>query len=82
MYYNSKYKIIHMILLMITLISSIYFLIKHDFRYSGAFILITLGLQQIVLACNSFKLEKRIESIFNLVISVFLLIISIEILVS
>ena len=78
MYYNNKFKILIKIVSIITILTGIIAIAKPNFRMVMMPIMfIILGLQQLLIGVNSFKLNKKTESILSIGASIFTVLCSI-----
>ena len=77
MYYNTKFKIISIAISVVTILTAIFSIVKHDLKIIMPIVLILLGIQQIIMGINSFKLNKKKEYTLSIGVSIFLFLCSI-----
>ncbi|WP_242841862.1 hypothetical protein [Clostridium beijerinckii] len=77
MYYNTKFKIINITISIVTILTAIFSMVKHDLKIIMPIMLILLGMQQLIMGINSFKLNKKKEYTLSICISIFLFLSSI-----
>ncbi|OVE70154.1 hypothetical protein CCS79_03880 [Clostridium diolis] len=78
MYYNTKFKIINITISIITILTAIFSILKPNLRMIiMPIVLMLLGIQQLIMGINSFKLNKKKEYTLSMGVSIFLFLCSI-----
>ncbi len=77
MYYNTKFKIINIIISVVTILTAIFSIVKPDLKMVMPIVLMLLGIQRLILGINSFKLNKKTEYTLSIGASIFLFLCSI-----
>ncbi|NMF07618.1 hypothetical protein HF849_23360 [Clostridium beijerinckii] len=78
MYYNTKFKIINITISIITILTAIFSIVKPNLRMViMPIVLMLLGIQQLIMSINSFKLNKKKEYTLSIGVSIFLFLCSI-----
>ncbi|WP_242984811.1 MULTISPECIES: hypothetical protein [Clostridium] len=78
MYYNTKFKIINITISIITILTAIFSVLKPNLRMIiMPIVLMLLGIQQLIMGINSFKLNKKKEYTLSMGVSIFLFLCSI-----
>lgn len=78
MYYNNKFKIINITISIITILTAIFSVLKPNLRMIiMPIVLMLLGIQQLIMGINSFKLNKKKEYTLSMGVSIFLFLCSI-----
>lgn len=78
MYYNTKFKIINITISIITILTAIFSIVKPNLRMViMPIVIMLLGIQQLIMSINSFKLNKKKEYTLSIGVSIFLFLCSI-----
>lgn len=78
MYYNTKFKIINITISIVTILTAIFSILKPNLRMIiMPIVLMLLGIQQLIMGINSFKLNKKKEYTLLIGVSIFLFLCSI-----
>ncbi|ALB45241.2 hypothetical protein HGI53_11850 [Clostridium beijerinckii] len=78
MYYNTKFKIINITISIITILTAIFSILKPNLRMIiMPIVLMLLGIQQLIMGINYFKLNKKKEYTLLIGVSIFLFLCSI-----
>lgn len=73
MYYNTKFKILNITISIVTILTAIFSIANSNIKMMIPIMPILLGLQQLLLGVNSFKLNKKMECIISISASVILI---------
>ncbi|AQR96624.1 hypothetical protein [Clostridium saccharoperbutylacetonicum] len=72
MYYNNKFKILNISIVIIIILTAIFSMLNHELKLGMPILMILLGLQQLVLGINSLKLNKKKDYIVSIGVSIFI----------
>ena len=77
MYYNTKFKLFNITISIVTILTAIFYIAKPNTKIMFPIIYVLLGLQQLLMGFNSFKLNKKIQCIISMSGSIILFLCSI-----